>query len=217
MSWLGELDLIRFFEFYLALMLLLGTTLRLRQYATVLGLLRAMPGRWPRLLRLLRENYGAFLSRASVLPGGLAIGLMLTHTLANRLVWPQANLKLADLFQLWPAVPLVLLPWAAMTALDVYGLFRVGRIDKAQVEKHLDEAEYWLNSWASPVVRVFTFGYVDPRRIVLTEVQKALVWLNSLLNSTLWWITLQTGLRIAYGLSIWLTYAWMANFGPTPG
>ena len=38
MAWLLELRLIRFFGFYLALMFLLSTMVRLRQYGTILGL-----------------------------------------------------------------------------------------------------------------------------------------------------------------------------------
>jgi hypothetical protein len=30
---------------------------------------------------------------------------------------------------------------------------------------------------------------------------------SSTLNSTFWWVSAQTGLRIAYGLSLWLTFA----------
>ncbi len=212
MGWLAGLDLIRFFEFYLAAMLLLGTGLRLRQYGTVFLLLRAMPGRWPRLLQLLRGHYGLFLGRATVLPGALALGLCLAHTVANRLVWPQASVTLGALFELWLAVPLVLLPGVAMIALDVYGLCRISDLDRGRIEKHLDEAEYWLRSWAAPVVRAVTFGYVNPRQMVAVEVQKSLAWLNGLLNSTLWWIIAQTGLRLAFGLAVWLTYAWMVHF-----
>jgi hypothetical protein len=57
------------------------------------------------------------------------------------------------------------------------------------------------------VVRVVTFGYVNPRQLVAAEVQTALLSAGHLLNSTLWWVSVQTGLRIAYGLSIWLTFA----------
>src|SRR5205085_3729246 len=44
MSGLLQLSLIRFFGFYLAVMFLLGTLVRVRQYRTFLNLVRAMPG-----------------------------------------------------------------------------------------------------------------------------------------------------------------------------
>ena len=43
--------------------------------------------------------------------------------------------------------------------------------------------------------------------MVAVEVQKALLEASKLLNWTLWWIIAQVGLRVAFGLSIWTTYA----------
>ena len=73
--------------------------------------------------------------------------------------------------------------------------------------RYFDEAEYWLRSWTAPVVHFFTFGRINPRQMVRVEVSKALVEASRLINVNLWWITAQTGLRIAYGLSLWLTWA----------
>src|SRR5262249_39804428 len=148
-----------------------------------------------------------FLTRGTLISGGMALLLCLTHTLASRLIWPEANLKVGLLVTLWPALPPVLLLGLAMASLDVYGLFRVGKIDRPWIEKNLDQADFWLRSWTKPVVRVLTLGYVDPHQMVSVEVRKGLLVLNDLLNSTLRWIALQSGLRIAYGLAVWLTWA----------
>jgi hypothetical protein len=215
MGWLWDLDLIRFFEFYLGAIFLVSTALRVQQYLAVAALLRAMPGRWPRLLQLIRQHHSVFRSWETFLPAGLALGLLLVHTLATHLVWPHARLTVADLFRAWPAVPIVGVLGVAMTAFDVYTVMRVSKIDRAMIEKYLDQAEYWLRSWTAPLVRVVTFGYVNPHRIVSQEVQKALVELNRMLNSTLWWIATQAALRIAYGLAVWLTWAFAGP--PVPG
>src|SRR5262249_26956570 len=90
---------------------------------------------------------------------------------------------------------------------DLYGAFSVAVIDQAELEKYFDQAEYWLRSWTAPVVRVFTLGYVHPRKMVAAEVQTALVNASQVLNSSLWWMSLQTTLRLLYGLSLWLTFA----------
>jgi len=58
-----------------------------------------------------------------------------------------------------------------------------------------------------PVVRMVTFGYVNPRRMVAVEVRKALVEASRLLNSTFWWVSVQTGLRVLFGLALWLIFA----------
>ncbi len=59
---LAELNLIRFFDFYLAVAFLISTTLRVNQYRAVVGLVRAVPGRWPRLFKLVKEHSTIFLT-----------------------------------------------------------------------------------------------------------------------------------------------------------
>jgi hypothetical protein len=94
-----------------------------------------------------------------------------------------------------------------MLGVDVYATFTVGKVDRPLLEKYFDQAEYWLRSWAAPVVRVFTLGFVNPRKMVAVEVQKALLDSSKLLNTSLWWTNLQVGLRFVFGLSLWLTWA----------
>ena len=72
---------------------------------------------------------------------------------------------------------------------------------------YFDEAEYWLRSKTAHVVRVVSFGYINPRRMVAEEVEKALVQVGDMLNFTLWWVIVQMGLRFAFALSLWLTWA----------
>src|SRR5262249_38293123 len=88
-----------------------------------------------------------------------------------------------------------------------WGVVRVAPINQAEMEKYFDQAEFWLRSWTAPVVRVFTLGRIHPRRMVAIEVRIALVNSSRLLNSTLWWVVIQAGLRIAFGLSLWGSYA----------
>jgi hypothetical protein len=208
MSWLSDLRLIPLFNFYLAVFFLVSTFLRLRQYRTFLALVRTFPNRWPRLLRLVKQHKSVFLTWGTVLPLVLMLALIGVNWTAGTFLWPEAtDFSLGQLFELWPAVPVVLTCGAGMVAFDVYGAFRVGRVDREQMEKYFDQAEYWLKSWAAPVVRVFTFGYINPRKMVAVEVRTALVSASKLINYNLWWMSIQTGLRIAYGLSLWGTYA----------
>jgi hypothetical protein len=74
-------------------------------------------------------------------------------------------------------------------------------------------AENWLTSWKAPVVRFVTLGYVDPRRMVSSEVHKALTAISDLINRNLYWMSLQIGLRVVFGLALWSTWA---LFGPPP-
>jgi len=200
-------NLIHFFDFYLALAFLLSTYMRYQQYEAIIRLVRALPERWPRLLKLVRQHHAIFLTLPTVLPAMLALVLSLTHMLACRLIWPHANVTVSSLAQ-WPGqLVVVACLGLAMLSVDVYGILKVGKINRPQLEVYFDQAEYWLRSWVAPVVHVFTLGYVNPRRMVSVEVHKALLQTSKLLNSTLWWISLQVGLRIAFGLSLWLAFA----------
>ncbi len=207
MAGLWDLNLIRFFDFYLALTFLISIGLRLRQYVNMIRLVRAVPERWPRLFQLVKQHHGIFLTWANVAPAVLALGLMLLQLLASRLLWPHANLTIGQLVGLWAAVPVVGLLGTAMVGVDVYATVNVGEVDRTQLEGYFDQAEYWLKSWTAPVVRILTLGYINPRQMVTVEVRKALVDASQMLNSTLWWVCVQTGLRIAFGLALWLTFA----------
>src|SRR5919204_1564670 len=118
MGGLWDLNLIRFFDFYLAFAFLVSTARRYGQYEAVVRLVRAVPERWPRLLKLVREHHAVFLTWATVLPAVLALSLTVLHMLASRLVWPQAQLTVRDLAGLPPAVPVVALCGLAMFIVD---------------------------------------------------------------------------------------------------
>jgi hypothetical protein len=207
MSGLRSVNLIHFFDFYLMLMFVVGTLRRLRQYWDTANLVLRGPGRWPLLFKLVKEHRTVFMTWATVLPGLLALALSVVQLLASRLVWPEADLTLGDLTQHWLAVAAVGIVGAAMLGFDLYSIIVVGTVDRAQMEKYFDQAEYWLRSRAATVVRVFTLGFINPRLMVAVEVRKSLTEASRLLNNTLWWVSLQLGLRVAFGLAIWITWA----------
>src|SRR5438093_13693448 len=96
-----------------------------------------------------------------------------------------------------------------MLVIDVYGIVVVGELNRCEMEKYFDQAEYWLRSKTAHVVRVFTFGMVNPRQMVAAEVRKALIECSRMLNTTLWWTSLQIGLRTVFGLVLWGTWGLM--------
>lgn len=214
MDALWTVDLIHVFNFYLGLTFLLSTFLRWSQYRLVLSLVRAVPGRWPRLFQLVKEHGNIFLTWSSVLPAVLAFTLFALNLAASRWAWPQVHLTSASLLEHYLAVPFVFALGVAMLGVDTYATLTVGKIDRHLLEKYFDQAEYWLRSWTAPVVRAFTFGYVNPRKMVASEVQKALVEASRLMNTTLWWTIAQIGCRVAFGLSLWFTYFWQQVLHP---
>jgi hypothetical protein len=204
---LADLNLIRFFDFYLVVAFIVSTTLRVSQYRAIAGLVRSVPSRWPHLFKLVKAHSTIFLTWNTVLPAALALALCVVHALACRLVWPYADLTPAQVAAHWLSLIAVGGLGIAMVGVDVYASFNVGEVNQTQMQKYFDQAEYWLRSWTAPVVRAFTFGYINPRNMVAVEVRKALIEASQLINSTFWWVCLQTGLRVAFGLALWLTYA----------
>lgn len=199
------MNLLHLFEFYLGVGFLISFSLRFNQYRAALALIREARGRWPKLFELARGHSSVFLSAGTILPASLALVLWIIHTLACRLVWPNANLTWSDL-ALHPGVlPVVAILGAAMLGVDGYVTFNFGRLNQDLMQQYFDKAEIWLRR--APVVKLFTLGYVNPRQMVASEVQKALVEVHRLLNLTLWWFDLQIGLRLVFGLALWLTYA----------
>ncbi len=108
---------------------------------------------------------------------------------------------------LYPLWPVVFFFGVAMTAFDIWGVVEVTAINQQETEKYFDQAEFWLRSWTAPVVRFFTLGRINPRQMVAVEVRAALLSSSQVLHSTLWWVVIQAGLRIAFGLSLWVSYA----------
>ncbi len=200
-------NLIRLFDFYLAAMFLLGSWRRFEQYRTIAGILFAAPGRWPNLLRMMKEHRAVFFTWATIRPALLALALAVLQTICSRLIWPQADLTLADLLSHWIMLPILILAVCPMLGVDLYFLIRVSRIDRRETEAYLDMAEKWLTSWKAPVLRFATLGYIDPRRMVSEELRKAMEMISTLINSSLRWMSLQIVLRVLFGLTLWFTWA----------
>jgi hypothetical protein len=208
MSWLLQLHVIRLFNLYLILVFLATTYARLRDYVKVLDLVRRVPGRWPRLFQLVKQHWNIFLTLNSLYPLLSSGGLLAVHTILTRGVWPFADdyLTIERLGENWTTLLFVIPCTVAMIALDMYCALTASEIDTALLAKYFDQAEFWLKTWTAPVVRVFTLGYINPRQMVAAEVRKALTDASSMLNSTLWWMAWQAGVRIACGASLWLAY-----------
>src|SRR5437879_4083499 len=159
MSALGDLNLIHFLDFYLAFYFFAATLRRIGQYQSIAGLVFGVPGRWPRLFKLVKAHRAVFLTWSTVLPALLALALSVTQLLASRGLWPEAGkppngLTLARLLEHWPALLVVVPLGIAMVAVDLYGVIAVGTIDRGELEKYFDQAEYWLRSRTAHVVRV---------------------------------------------------------------
>lgn len=208
MSWLLDLSLIQLFLVYLTLAFLIGTALRVRDYRNALGLILRAQGRWPRLVKLVRQHHHILLTWRLVLPLLLSLSLIAAHETTSHLVLrgDADTLTIGRLLRLWPALLAVAPTGAFMIGLDLYVFAHISPLDHALLEKYFDQAEYWLKPWTAPVVRIFTFGYINPRKMVTKEVRSALEAAGRLMSRTLWWVSVQTASRLAFGLALWGTY-----------
>lgn len=202
-----NLNLIAVFTFYLWAAFFLSMVRRLTQYRDFTQLALGMPNRWPKTLGNIRRHGLLFMTWATLRPAAVAIVLLSIQLIASKIVWPTAHLTAINLRDEWWMIPVLALLAAAMVAVDAYGILRVGRLDRKETEKYLDEAEHWLTSWKAPLLSAVTLGYINPRDMVDKEVRKAVEYGNSLVQSTFWWMSLQSGLRLLFGIALWLSWA----------
>jgi hypothetical protein len=213
MAWLLDLRLIHLFNVYLVLIFLVSLFRRVRQYRAILGLVGSFPGRWPRVLQLVHQHLSIFLTWTTVRPLAVLLALMVIQGLASLLFFNYAGLTFRNLPDAGIGSPILGILALAMVLYDVFSAWRVGVVDRTAVERNLDQAEYWLASWAGPVVRVFTLGWINPRRQVGDEVRKALVNASRSASGAFNWLALQTGLRFFFGLALWITSALVTRPG----
>lgn len=207
MDRLASLNLLSVLEVYLILSFILSIIRRYAYYRALLGFIVALPQRWPKLFQLTQQHHTIFLTWPTIMPVVVTFALMATNSIALNFVWLSASVTPVDLWHWWPALILVIGFGAPMLYLDVTAVFRPTPFDREALEKHLDQAEYWLRSWVAPALRVLTFGYVNPRQMVHDEVSKALVQATLDFNRMMWWWALQIAMRLAFGLTLWLTWA----------
>ncbi len=204
---LANANLINLYSFYLAAMFVLGLMRRWSVYADTLAILVAVRGRWPKLVERMAAHRKAVVNWATVRPVALVLVLMVVQMVASRLIWPKARLPLGELPEpLWHLIPF-LLALVPMLVVDVYFLIAVGRFDRAETEKYFDQAERWSGSWKAKAVRAITFGRIDPDQQVDEGVQKGMEQLGQTVSWAMWWVSVQMGLRLLFGLTIWILWA----------
>ena len=200
------LNLIRLFDFYVTLMFLISFLRRWDVYWNAIRLGIAVRGRWPKLINRLGEHKSLILNWSFFRPAILAAFVTFVQLICSRLLFPKAVLTEPQLQQEWWLVLIILVPMIPMLCVDLYFILRVGRFDHNETVKYFDQAEKWLG-WKGPMVRVLTLGIVNPQQMVDAEVKKSLVEMQTTLTSSLWWVIAQTGLRFAFGFTLWTVWA----------
>ncbi len=208
MSRIPELNLIRLFTFYLALMLVIGLYRRRKVYRDVVLLLGGFfLRRWPRLLGRMNRHRREIVNWPTLGPLVLALGLMGLQMTASRILFPKATITIRDLSHPWWQWVLTIVAAVPMIAVDFYFILRVGRFDHMETVKYFDQAETWAGTLRSKAVRMATFGRVNPDRMVDQQVRDGMKQLGGTLTWVMWWVSTQVTLRLVFGLVLWSMWA----------
>ena len=207
-------NLIRWFDLYLVLVMLIGLWRRRRVYVDAIRLGWTTWQRRKKLLGRVRGQLEALVTRSVVVPLAVVAALTVVQWVCSRLIWPQAVVHLEDVWNTWWKLLIVIAAGVPMLSVDVYFLIRIGRFDRVSTEDYLDYAERWLG-WRGRVVRAATVGVVNPTRMVDDEVRKSLEQLGQTATWALWWTSTQSVLRVTFGLVVWLLWV-IAHNSPPP-
>ena len=202
----APINLIRVFDFYVTLMFVISLVRRRDVYLAAVRILIGVQGRWPKLISRLSEHRSLILNWSFFRPALLALALTVVQLIVSRAIFPLAVLTGPQLREEWWWVPIICVPLVPMLAVDIYFVVRVGRFDHDETVKYFDQAETWLG-WKGPLVRALTLGMVNPQKMVDEEVKKSLQDYRSTLNASLWWVSVQIGLRLLFGLTLWTVWA----------
>ncbi len=201
-----DANLIRLFDFYLAFLFLIGLYRRRRVYWDAVRLGVSIVDHRKKLLSVVANEKRELLTLETLRPIFVAIALMIIQWLCSRLIWPQADVPLGTLRAHWWKMAAVVAAFVPMFTVDLYFLIRIGQFDHGETEKYLDQAERWLGTWKSTAVRTLTFGVVNPKAVVQNEVKKGLQELGRTVRASMWWASVQTALRLVFGIVIWLLW-----------
>jgi len=205
---LEAVNLIRLFDLYLMLMMLISLWRRRRVYTDAVRIGWSTFHKRKKLLGRLGPQVRTLLTRSVVVPFAVVAVLTVVQWVCSRLIWPHAVVPLGEVGGTWWKLLLVVVAALPMLGVDVYFLVRVAKFDHQSTEQYLDYAERWLG-WRGRVVRAATVGVVNPTRIVDVEVKRNLEWIGQTASWAMWWTSVQSTFRVAFGLLVWLL--WVTN------
>lgn len=202
----SAVNLIRLFDLYLVLMMCISLWRRWRVYADAVRLGWSTFTRRKKLLGRVGTQVRLLFTRSVVVPFAVVAVMTVVQWVCSRLIWPHAVVPVGDVTGTWWKLTLVLAALLPMLAVDVYFLVKVGRFDHNSTAEYLDYAEKWLG-WRGRAVRVATAGVVNPTRIVDEEVRKGLEYIGQTASWAMWWTSVQSVLRVTFGLLVWVLWA----------
>lgn len=202
---MGELDLLRAFDVYLWIVLVVGVALRAGHHLRVVKAAVDVGVGCPRLRALVADHRALLLSRAIIVPLMLTGGILVADVFVGQLVWPAATVPGGTLLEdprlLAGLAPLL----ALMLLVDVQGIALFTRVDPDRVVAQATRAERFLK--ADDALRTVSFGLLGIRGPVARRVRTALGGFVGSARVTLWHSALQGATRLAVGACLWMWWA----------
>ena len=141
---------------------------------------------------------------------------MLIHAGLYRFVWASADISFAQLGNQWLWIGWLIITGLVMIFVDFLMVFSKSKQDFEAAEKQLEQAEFWLTSWAGTAVKVVTFGMVKPEKKVRKEIRNAIGNAVKAMDQMLYSWLIQIALRFLFGFSAWaawlICHSWSLNF-----
>lgn len=210
-------DLLVWYEAYLLILVVATVALRFRVWRDFATIACQFPDRWPRLFGVIIEHKHLLLNRSTVLPIAMAVSLAAIHTICRHWLLSDAELSVASVVQIPPALLLLACCGGYMLYLDYRVLQRSTPFRRAELEKRFNRGELALAKSVDWTVRICTFGFVSSTKIVEEQVEEALEEECAAVEEQMKGWLGRTMVRLAFGMSCWLSWAFlMAQAGSPP-
>lgn len=213
-SFILELNLIRAFFWYVAILFLISLFLRLRFYLTIYNITRYIAEQCPNVFRLVHEHWFLCVRDRFLQLVILYGGILVTYWLVSRLIWPTASVSVLDLAE-WH-------PWAllgnlfligTMVTIDIVLVGQTSVIDQQRIIQDLKYAEGWLGGRLYRVLNVLgRFNLI--KNVADNMTAQTMVWFNVLFRGSMRSMIAQTAVRVIVGCSLFASHAIIENIAP---
>lgn len=207
-----RVNLLALYNLYLIIIFALSTAVRYRLYLQVIQLIVAFPQRWPKLGQLVLQHRWMFVNWQTLLPTLLTLLFTVIHSFVLYALLPHAVLTPLELRGHIGLVSVLVLLAVIMLLLDGFSIYAgSGDLITPELEKQLDQAEFWLSSRWATVVELFTFRKVRPRQIVAEQLQSALKTIAQAINWAMWYWAAQLLARFLLALTLWWSWYFLGH------
>jgi hypothetical protein len=201
-----EFDLLRAFVWYISAAFAVSLVLRLRFYRAVYLVANHVRVRCPNVHALIHEHWFLCVKDGVVPLVALYATILVVYMLLNQLVWPLAQVSLAELQAKGPgflALELVLI--GVMLTVDAILIGQVGRIDVARVQSDLTVAERWLGGNLNAMLQFL--GKWNPIMKYANQMARDnLRWFNEMFRGSLAAMIVELVIRLCVAVSLFLSY-----------